>query len=602
MQENVDKYIKKFTKFEFNSNDNGIPNFKSNNAKGNQIQGFIDTAIQPLEEEKAKIKTIRETLSNSDKSSFVNSNTKTQYIKYLTYLEDLIEAKITKDKSIMGLLALSFNGINISIQTIEGIKKELTGKELKELIPLYDKNFPNKDKEFPPNNEEYKLTLDQNTAKALGKDYQTNQKLTIGEIKTAINGMIVTCQDNIRKYIREFQQNLRRTEPKNISQTGIVGGDYKNLGYEENNDSATKINEYKENLKNIKDKYEQALKDDIKAYKELCDLLTEKNGGLLNNINISVQSLRKNSGKLSKKMGLNVDGLLDPDPFNKNKELFDILRNMVEEEKEGLSLNTNIPKPRLSDVDGPKGEEINPSLQPLRYRFSEILQQINRVNNDTDVSMLNTYKYSLKTSLDNINNALVASITQDDIVKIKTDYSHHYIAYDFGWKDNNSNNTTQGGEWRDNGITKPVGTSPTKTISDYITILDNDTITKNELINITYGMTELLKFEKPSDEKGTAPQGTSNEEFRKTQNSFKPKIPPSSSTVGGYKNKSKSKKMASKKTSMKVAKKTSSKAKENKNKKIVKSYSKSKSKKQSGGFIRGGVLFPQDFYDTSTVM
>jgi len=55
---------------------------------------------------------------------------------------------------------------------------------------------------------------------------------------------------------------------------------------------------------------------------------------------------------------------------------------------------------------------------------------------------------------------------------------------------------------------------------------------------------------------------------------------------------------------MKETKKTSSKAKENKNKnkKIVKSYSKSKSKKQSGGFIRGGVLFPQDFYDTSTVM
>jgi hypothetical protein len=595
--ENVDKYIKDLPKFEFNNpNDNGIPNFKSNNAKGNQIQGFIDTAIQPLEEEKAKIKTIRETLSNNDKSSFVNSNTKTQYIKYLTYLEDLIEAKITKDKSIMGLLALSFNGINISIQTIEGIKKELTGKELKELIPLYDKNFPDKDKEFPPNNEEYKLTLDQNTAKALGKDYQTNQKLTIGEIKTAINGMIVTCQDNIRKYIREFQQNLRRTEPKNISQTDIVGGDYKNLGYGENNDSATKIDEYKENLKNIKDKYEQALKDDIKAYKELCDLLTEKNGGLLDNINISVQSLRKNSNKLSKKMGLNVDGLLDPDPFNKNKELFDILRNMVEEEKRGLLLND---PPEFVEKK-PVGEKRIEGSQPLKESFERFLNNLQLVEDNN--ANLEPYRISLLYSLGNINDALDQSFKSNVFpVQIDTGYPHNYIAYDFGWKDNNSSRIEAGGEWRDNGITYE-GTSPTDEISNYITILKNDTITKQKLEIILRSMIELLQFEESTAEKSATAQGVNTSDFRETQDSFKPKIPPSSSTVGGYKNKSKSKKMASKKTSMKVAKKTSSKAKENKNKKIVKSYSKSKSKKQSGGFIRGGVLFPQDFYDTSTVM
>ena len=119
-------------------------------------------------------------------------------------------------------------------------------------------------------------------------------------------------------------------------------------------------------------------------------------------------------------------------------------------------------------------------------------------------------------------------------------------------------------------------------------------------------MIKLLQHEVSSREKSATLQGTNNSNFKETLKEFIPQKPlgasSSTSTGGGYKKKSKSKKMTSKKKSMKVAKKTSSKAKENKNKKIVKSYSKSKSKKQSGGFIRGGVLFPQDFYDTSTVM
>ena len=81
------------------------------------------------------------------------------------------------------------------------------------------------------------------------------------------------------------------------------------------------------------------------------------------------------------------------------------------------------------------------------------------------------YRISLLDSLGNINDALDQSFKSNVFpVQIDTGYPHNYIAYDFGWKDNNSSRIEAGGEWRDNGITIPVGTSPTKTISRYIKV------------------------------------------------------------------------------------------------------------------------------------
>ena len=53
-------------------------------------------------------------------------------------------------------------------------------------------------------------------------------------------------------------------------------------------------------------------------------------------------------------------------------------------------------------------------------------------------------------------------------------------------------------------------------------------------------MIELLQFEESTAEKSATSQGTSNAEFRETQESFIPQIPPDASTDGGYKKKSKS--------------------------------------------------------------
>jgi hypothetical protein len=296
---------------------------------------------------------------------------------------------------------------------------------------------------------------------------------------------------------------------------------------------------------------------------------------------------------------------LNPDLFAENKQLFVNLTNMVEEEKRGLLLNTDIPKPRVSDGDGPVEEKRIKGSQPLKESFERFLDNL---QSERDNANLEPYRISLLDSLGNINDALDQSFKPPGVspVQIDTGYPQNYIAYDFGWKDNPTN-TTEGGEWS----VKLGSKNPPDIIQEHITNLTDEYQSSNDkkqmISNAINDMIELLQFEESTAEKSATPPGSNDEgnNFRETQESFKPNLKfLNTPSGGGYKKKSKSKKMTSKRTSMKVAKKTSSKEKENKNKnkKIVKSYSKSKSKKQSGGFIRGGVLFPQDFYDTSTVM
>ena len=549
MSDNIDEYINTLTPLKFN------------NTKKTEIQGFINTAISALEAEQAKIETIRKTLENNE-YGWVNTTTKNQYIKYLDYIYNLIEAKKTKDNSIMKLLELSFNGINTSILSIQGMKEQLRGNKLKELIPLKDVN-------------EYTLNLDKNTANALGEGYKENQKLTIENINNAIQNMIATCQTNIEEYIREFQKKLTQTEQ--AEQADIkTGGEYNELGYGESNDSKQKIDEYKIKLTTIKETYEKALKDDIKDYKNLCDLLTKMDGGLLNNINISVQILRKNSNKLSQKMGLNLDKLLDPDPFEENKNLFFNLIEMVNTTKTGLlkselsgsPSHINFPSTPANELlDDSDNDEPDPLIgRSTRRALTRVPYNIENLTALTaqDLGTNSRGLGALQNTLYNSDfNKLVNAALQN--VQARGQVKETYTDTELARK-----------------VQKEM-----KTDSNFLSKLNeenNKKLTGMSVDEINEKIMETITDNKDRLDiiKALKTQGQS----------------------GGYKKKSKSKRMTSKKTSMKVAKKTSSKEKENKNKnkKIVKSYSKSKSKKQSGGFIRGGVLFPQDFYDTSTVM
>ena len=534
--ENVDKYItEKLTKFKFN------------NTKKTDIQGFIATAISALDAEQAKINAIKNTLGNTDKSSFVNSTTKSQYIKYLDYMHNLIEAKKTKDNSIMTLLELSFDGINTSIIIIRGMENQLRGNKLKELIQL---NVVT----------EYTLRLDENTANALGDSYKKGDRLTINQITQAVNKMIETCKNNIQEYIKEFQENLMQTGKTDIK----TGGDYDELGNGSTNNSKSKIKEYKENLTTIKERYEKALKDDIKQYKSLCDLLTKKDGGLLKNIDISIQSLRQNSNLLSQKMGLKLDTLMNPDPFKKNKDLFDNLIRMVNTTKTGLLKNNTL----QNNNNNNNNVDVGSNGAPLTKVNTRSVQAIVQKNNANDI---NSVSGSIS-SLPKIRPRSVNAIPVQANVPQRKPQNAIDIKSVFG-KDVSQESVN---------IDHDIVQAYIKIFASNDTIIDNDGKIKTLASAEHNGArTTLEDLEKTNKDSYDATKAFLNHVYNEMTKILKDQ------------GKTRDNKELEQQLKNLVALKSGGRRK--------RKSTKSK-KKQSGGFVRGGVLFPESFYRTDVVM
>lgn len=587
----------------------------NNNTNNRFYNGSLSEIQKSIETQREKIEKI-ETLINSINSRFQKSDFKSRYINFLKYIQALINAKIQKDEDITKLLEKVFETIGEYIEIIKTAEFTLKETFIEELIDIDNVNTSMNVSDL--------IRGDLLSEKE--KEYALNGKVNKDGLTGFINAMISDCKETLERSIDSFQ-----TELGTINKTG---GEGEIVAVDENYNEG----DYKEKFNQIKVKYETELKDNIKLYKDICNVLINKDHGLVTTVINSLKTIITKEKKINKKFKIDLNYIFSEDnPFAANKAAFETLKQEIYQTKNEL-LNTpvrqNTQNPKRTQVSNQAGIQgitqeriqegtqvniskqgedytIGPEIirlidQPLRHSFANFLYNL---NNETTPVLLTAYKRILSQSLTNINEALERSMEEEGSTRIKTSSPNSYIAYVFGWIDpetGNSDEIITPGEWKPNGLGDDK--KPTEIIKPYITILDGDNITKYDLINITINMIKLLQHENLHIEKGSTTQGEDNK-IKKFKNeelkNFKPKLELlKEQTDGGYKKKSKSKKMTSKKKSMKVAKKTSSKAKENKNKnkKIVKSYSKSKSKKQSGGFIRGGVLFPQDFYDTSTVM
>lgn len=581
----------------------------------------VNEALNAQKDHLNKIIGLRDKISEGNSSKFTSSGAAQQiinkYLKFIDYIIALIEAKIQKDEAMKVLLTNTFNYVKEFIGLLEQSKNQLTSKtttiKVLQNIGITD--------------EDLKLNifnLGLNNAEKPEGIINTVDKGNIAQLVTKI---IENCQARLESSITTFTNELNQMINKEGGNN--QGGGNGNPNTDNNgifislNDNYN-LNTYQKSFKDIKKKYEEGLKDNIRVYREICETLLNDGAGagdtppgILKIIMESVNKLIVVNKEITKRFGFKL-GLFQDKPFADNKEAFEALKNEINIAKDEL-LNTpdrqnpqNLPGTQGNQAKTviKQGEKVKDGSQPIKDGFRIFLENLEGAN-DND---LEPYRSSLLESLRNIKTALDESINKEGSAKT-TGSPNSNIAYAFGWNDpiGDPNNPTYiSGNWSYNELSK--GKPPTGLIELYIKLLeqlapDKETeIDKSSLITTTEKMIELLQYEKLSTEKGRALQGTNNVEFNETLKEFIPQKPlgasSSTSTGGGYKKKSKSKKMTSKKKSMKVAKKTSSKAKENKNKnkKIVKSYSKSKSKKQSGGFIRGGVLFPQDFYDTSTVM
>jgi hypothetical protein len=360
--------------------------------------------------------------------------------------------------------------------------------------------------------------------------------------------MIEDCKKSLEDSINTFKTNLNT-----INQSGGEG----EIVEAEVNFNVPK---YKQEFVIIKRRYEKELKENIKSYKDICSALTNENNGLVPTVINSLRTIINKERKINKKFKINLNSIFhDENPFAENKTAFNALKNEINAAKRELSGSPSISPSTVVPL-------VNSNLG---YDYDSDDSSDSGTTSDSEYTdsgdpELATLPLLQQTSIDNLKidgyEREIKNMTKENWISKKNDplYSDAIA-----------------------GLMKGMGKSDKFN-------LDGDTFNITEFnekaINI---MKQELNIEK-----GSPPMR------QDLIQAFREK------TSGCYKKKSKSKKMTSKKTSMKVVKKTSSKAKENKNKnkKIVKSYSKSKSKKQSGGFIRGGVLFPQDFYDTSTVM
>ena len=599
---------------------------KLNKSKFTDVTTFekladVEEALSGQDKHLIEITELRAKINQENSTKFTNSVVAqgiiNKYLNFIDYIIALINAKIAKDKAMTELLTNTFEGVDSFIKILDESKEELTSKNITEKI-LQNIGITDNDLKFKISN------LKLNNAEKVGLNIDENQMIGRDSIKGLVTKIIENCQTKLTESIKGFTTQLD-TIIKGESKTGGNGnpntsntGSFKNLP----NDNlivpdGDNLNKYQKSFKYIKENYEKGLEDNIIAYREICETLLsdgtdQKNPpGILKIIIDSVNGLNVVNNEITKRFGFKLD-LFQNEPFADNKTAFELLKNEINAAKKELS-NTFV-RQNLQGTQGAQEEikvdnngnfiigveGITEIQQPLRHSFASVLYNLKKDESE-DSGILIPYKNSLLDSLRKINGALVQSIKEENGKSIiNKNYSNYYIAYDFGWKDNPTN--TEDGEWS----VKLGSKNPPDIIQEHITNLtekyENSNNKKLMISNAINDMIELLQSEDPSIEK-SASRGT-RVDLRGTLESFKPKIP--QQTDGGYKKKSKSKKMTSKRTSMKVAKKISSKEKEkenkNKNKKIVKSYSKSKSKKQSGGFIRGGVLFPQDFYDTSTVM
>lgn len=524
----------------------------------------VDKALSGQDKHLTEIKELRAKINiQSNSQEFTNiavaQDIINKYLNFIDYIIALIEAKIKKDQAMTTLLTKTFEGVNSFIRILDESKDKLTSKNRTKTI-LQNIGITDNDLKFKISNlglkkEEIPEGISDENG-MIGRD-------SIAQLVTKI---IENCQTRLTTSIDTFTESLNKIIPKGNNQGG---GDLNNNVYKVMN-SRYNVEAYKQQFRNIKNNYEQGLKDNIIAYREICEILLSKetdSPGIVKIIIDSVNGLNLVNKEITKKFGFKLGIFHDENPFAENKTAFNALKNEIINAKNGLSVS---PSRIISEDEGNDSDDSSDSEATSDSDESTDSGE----STDSNYPELVTRALLPQTFIDNPEiedfARKIGGMTRGDWINKKSQYPDDI-----------------------DPLIRSMGLSPRYN-------LDNDVNFNIEQFNnkvITIMRNELNR------ERGSSLGQAQSDNYQDTKRKWS-NILPSGYQNGGYKKKSKSKKMTSKKTSMKVAKKTSSKekAKENKNKKIVKSYSKSKSKKQSGGFIRGGVLFPQDFYDTSTVM
>ena len=336
---------------------------------------------------------------------FKNNINEIKYRKYLNYISNLIYLKLYKDLNMIYILLNTFmetNKITKSMRSlpigVDGIpNKQITIKNISPVPSNIGLN-PNEGK---VNNNRQGVSILKNTAqlnleiqncsKKIQKsinntireisnnvnpnsNVKINPKLTINELNTAVDNCSKKLEKNIKDFIKGLNSNNVKeggTSSSNNTFNSKFLVEVKNLKMD--------TKEYNKKLNDIKKAYEDGLKDNIKGFKELCEILKEyienKNKIVIDFIDeIRIKKKEENDRKE------NIEDILK----KRAKYL------IIEKKKEKKKKNLDELKKKKKNLD----EKIKQyeSIQKENKKFINDLSEsinVDRVNSGNDISVSN---------------------------------------------------------------------------------------------------------------------------------------------------------------------------------------------------------------------
>ena len=565
------------------------------------------------------------------------------YITYLTYIKNIIDIKIKKDRNIGKLLTDVFGQVNNLSTKIKSYTEQLNERKAK----IEEINNKNQKAKKNLQNTITKKKLQSNNAANKYELLQTgisDEEFKIDNFKVSINSLN-NSKNTITNALTKFKVNVQKLN----SQTGgVVNADkliVQNILIS-NVINSKKLNNHGDNLKKIKEAYERGLTQNFISFQELCgellillksikisisfDLPPVPNNTSTNNINKATKLNNQlvNPGKTNK-VGLNVDKILLPnnngtyEAFKENKDAINALIKTTITEKKEISekikeINNLRQQQTTTQQQNPVGQQQTTTPQQTTTQQNPVGQQqtttqqnpagqqtqnptlVQTNNLNIPDSNASPSSPSVNTTQQNTNNITarekLAELINELEKETDTDKKQTLInEVDKKFKEANytiNSTTIQDLKNLPNIPTNPVKYNNTTAtientiihlIDSYIRVQSNKQDKDDGLARLTEPeknrINKILNAKNKDDRYNLLLDLFENRPNRSTQDGGK----------HPEKKKSKSKNLPEKKKS-----KSKNLPKKKKSKSTIKNH--------SGGFVRGGVLFPQDFYDTSNVM
>lgn len=544
-----------------------------------------ETLNEAMNDVKAKITKMDEIITNlGDKINKSNNKTEKKilekYKNYVEYLKEILETKLKLDTNITDVQKNVFQKLNTVFSQIQGFAilnlkdfknniSKLRNKNLKRVLIDIDK-IERKDNLFK-------------------------------ELKCEL------VVDKLEKVLEEYEQELRSL---NTTTTGGANSNSNNslsiFTSSVNSNNSVKES-YMKNLNKIKENYETGLKNSITQFNSICDALKNLFKSCIEIINKLIEHLKTNKklkNELNRLQGITGNDMvsyvgLNLKNFNDTEKLFsnnkDALESMMKQitnaqtelESKNNTIDNSINRQQLKTQDTGQQNQ-NTGQQSQRNNTSSTTSETNSLN--TVISDLNNVKNSDDIPK-NINENM--KILQDLSVKLNKLY-------------NTNTNADKLRKEFQNIPPIPNGSIPTGniTISDssnidrYNRIVTKINKANSRIDQLAIYIYVMKKYQDADDiKKKLYLEVRNNGLFTGINKITLEKI---QQTGGKYKMK-KSKKSKSK-TSKTTSKKANSTKKPKTTRTQTKSYNNPKYKNQDGGFVRGGVLFPESFYRSDIVM